>query len=79
MNLDDELTMYVVYDSPTDYPCEWVVRRFTTRDSQAVPKELIYRGSNLGEARRAIVQAAPNAIRFNRDLSDERQIVECWI
>lgn len=77
--MNDELSMYVVYEKPTDYPDQIIVRRFVARLGQPVPMELVYRGEDISAARRTILGLAPSAIRFGRDASDARAIFECWI
>jgi len=71
--------MFVVYDHPKDYPDDFIVRRFIALDGEAVPQEIVYRGHSLDNARSRIMNLAPSAVRFHRNQSDERQIVECWI
>ncbi len=73
------MDVFVVYESPSDYPGEIVVRRFTAEGGQPAPQKLVYRGTSLEDARETILKLVPHALRFARELSDERQIFECWI
>ena len=75
----EPLFIFVVYDRPTDFPNEIVVRKFTAVSGVPEPLEIIYRGLNLLDAQSKILELSPHAIQFHRDPSDESQIVECWI
>jgi hypothetical protein len=75
----EPLFIFVVYNRPSDYPDEIIVRKFTTSEGDPVPLEIIYRGKNLMDARSAVVKLSPHAIHFTRSAGDERQIMECWI
>jgi hypothetical protein len=70
------LSMWTVYEKPTDHPTEFVVRRFdctaqgpvATHDAYTGPLELI---------RESLLQAG--LIRMERHPNDEPQIVETWL
>ena len=73
------LTFYVVYDHPTDYPQEYVVRIHTTSrggtpvahtDLYARSKDYAYLESHLAEM---------GLYRLPRDPSDDPVIKETWV
>ncbi|HEY7234541.1 MAG TPA: hypothetical protein VH539_10355 [Gemmatimonadaceae bacterium] len=75
---DDALDVWVVYQSPRDYPGRWVVRRQRARRDGTVvpdPKPLIVCDS-LDVARSVLPRGLFRLPRFEQD---EPQIVEAWI
>ena len=72
----DVLSLYTVYDSPTDYPGEIVIRRFETHPNEARPMEA-YIFSSLDSARNAMELLG--LTRLVRSLGDQPNIVETWL
>jgi hypothetical protein len=73
------MNLYTVYESPTDYPDKYVVRRWEIVDPDNVPvaKEVFMIGSDLNEIRNALQKMG--LYRIPRDESDDKKIVETWI
>jgi hypothetical protein len=69
------IKMYVIYERPKDYPDRYVLRQWII-DEQPSPTGWFVLADTL-EAVRAFVP--PYCIRFERNPSDEPQIVESWI
>lgn len=68
---------YTVYFNPKDYPNKYIVRKFEVlSQKEPLPREVIYEGKSLYQARRAI---PCNCICFKRHNDDEKPIVETWI
>jgi hypothetical protein len=73
-----ELSLYVVFCDPSDYPGQYVIRRQVVTPSGAIehdPQPLCV-GRTLGYVRMFL---PPGLTRMNRDPNDEPQIVEVWI
>lgn len=69
--------IYTVYDHPTDYPDEFVIRRFKIEDrSVAVESNLFARGRTLEEVR---AQLPSNLVNLRRTAGDDEKIVEVWL
>ena len=72
-----ELTLWMVYERPTDYPHSWVVRRhYASAEgvrADPVPSAV---APSLEAARLAI---PPGLHRIERDPDDEPQIAEVWL
>lgn len=70
------LDMYVIYESPSDYPGKFVVRKHVVQNGRITPAdspEIIC--DNLAKAREAI---PPYLYRQPREMRDDRCIVETW-
>lgn len=77
MSERDELPMWTIYQSPTDYPGQFVVRRFVMRRGVVhVDAEPCFVAPTLDRARKALPQRG--LVRMERAPADERQIVEVW-
>lgn len=66
---------YVIYENPTDYPGEWVVRRYTLgfyATAMGKPKRFL----SLEDARGCIPQGLTC---FKREVVDDPVIVETWL
>ena len=68
--------MYTIYDSPTDYPGKFVVRRWEIDKGPAVPKETLAVKDSLIEARLAV---PVGLVRVDRSPGDDPVIVETWL
>jgi hypothetical protein len=66
-----KLPMFVVYEKPTDYPKEFVVRLFDCNQ----PTQYFILKTTLKEARKVIPR---NLVHFPRSVTDQKQIVETW-
>ncbi len=82
--LVDDLSCFVVYFNPRDYPGEWVVRQWQINldrdiDTLLMPTDYAIHVGSLEEARRAIVEAMPDAVCMPRHDEDEPQIWETWV
>lgn len=69
----EELNLYVIYDSPKDFPGKYVVRRWLL-DKPTLDYELF---SSLTEARQALIKK--NLYRIPRHRDDDTCIVETWV
>ena len=68
------LPMAVIYDKPTDFPENYVVRIWDTN----VPTNIAYISDNL-EACRKEIRALGLMVCLGRELDDDPCIVEAWI
>jgi hypothetical protein len=70
--------IYTVYDHPTDYPDEYVVRTWNTGDeTHPVPDtELFLRDKNLEKIRLEL--ASMGLTCLEKDGDDDEKIVESW-
>lgn len=75
--MEDGLRIFVIYDSPRDFPGKYVVReQRADRSGVSVAAAPLAVVDTLGEARRAV---PPGLFRIVRDPSDDPVIVESWI
>ena len=72
-----KLPMAVIYDSPEDYPGEYVCRIWDGGDGLH-PTDTIMEGRTLEEMQEDI-QAAGFTLRFPRTDGDDPAIVETWM
>ncbi len=76
--MSDALCLYVIYDSPLDYPGKHVLRRWTVIPMELAPDpEPLAVVDTLEEARTAL--PVDGLVNIGRYLEDEPQIVEVWI
>jgi hypothetical protein len=75
--MSSDLTLYVVYCRPRDFPEEWVVRRHFVKGGICwVDRELFARGDTLAAVRRAL----PVGLScIGREPGDDGAIFECWV
>lgn len=69
--------MWVVYDSPTDYPCQYVARRFVVvagKEDPVITQDMRVSGSLDGVRR----QIPPGLFRMPRFSNDDPCVVEVW-
>ena len=71
------LTMFTVYERPTDYPNAYVVRRFEIRPGGPEAGRLLGVVDTLEQAR-ALIPASADA-RLPRAADDPPQVVETWV
>lgn len=73
------MNLYTVYNSPSDYPNDYVVRRWqiTEQSKAPVAMNIIIIGKNLAEIRKQL--AAMGLYQIPRDVTDDKNIVETWI
>ena len=70
--MKEELTIWVIYKHPKDYPDNFVARKFIL--DKPTPEILI--GSTLEEIRKLL---PPGSTRFDRYETDDPVIIEAWI
>ena len=70
------LTIWVVYERPTDFPHAFVARRWEIEAGAIMATQEAHVASTLEAVRERI---PPGLVRLNRNWSDEPQIVETWI
>lgn len=74
--MDTEISMWVVYEHPRDYPDSFVVRRHdVVRGSTPRPTEEYHVAASLVEARQHV---PPGLYRQSRYEDDDQNIVEVW-
>lgn len=76
---DDDMVMstWTIYDSPSDYPDLFVVRRWEIRHGyEPVPTDDVRTASSLAQARRNV---PGGCVRFHRSPGDDPTIVETWM
>lgn len=73
------MNLYTIYNSPTDYPNTYVVRRWEIVTPENVPKamNIVMIGSDLDFIRNALREMGLFVIP--RDASDDEKIVETWL
>lgn len=73
---DTDMFMWVVYDSPADFPGRFVVRKWVIRKSGEQPTTEVYHAKTL-EGVRAMV--SHGLVCIPRDENDNPNIVETWL
>lgn len=71
------LEMWTIYDHPTDFPGEYVARRFNVTSFGPAATDMLIRGKTLDEVRHQLLVTGLVAIQ--RDPSDDPKIVETRI
>lgn len=75
----DSLDMLTIYESPSDYPGRFVVRRFQITAGGMRPDQFpLAVVATLAEAREAVQRSHPTAVRLSRVEGDDPIIVETW-
>lgn len=75
--INPALTMYVVYENPSDYPGKFVVRRWLIYRGVRNPTKLAHAvGTSLEDVRCSIPHGL---IQIDRSPSDDPVIVETWV
>lgn len=72
-----KLSMWTVYDHPTDYPTEFVARQFLTDGDGARPTANAFRANRLESMRMILRHAGLTCLM--RDHSDDKKIIETWL
>jgi len=72
----DVLTMWSVYDHPSDYPDAFVARKFEARGGITVATSDMFTAPTLNELRRLL---PPGLVCFPRNPDDDPVIVETWL
>ena len=75
----DPLVMWVMYESPSDYPNEFVARKWVIRSGAVHPIYTYYikRSSDIETIREELL--ALGLTRVPRNESDDANIVETWL
>jgi hypothetical protein len=72
---DTVLSLWTVYDHPSDHPAYWVARRWEIR-REAVPTGDLLKADTLDELRGLL---PPGLDRLPREPGDDPAIVETWL
>ncbi len=73
------MEQWVVYDHPTDYPDEYIARRWEiTKDGIKATDDVIA-SRELKYVRAHILRVMPGAVRLQRASDDDPKIVEVWL
>lgn len=73
-----DLIMWVVYDSPRDYPGKYVARRWMTGPyPDGLPTDEVIVSDDLEDIRDEL--SSRGLVCLERYPGDEPQIVECWV
>ena len=77
-NRRDHLNIYTVFENPTDYPGQFVIRRFESRGNppSVTPCEVVATGKTIEEVRDQLPQ---DLTRLDRHPQDDPKIVETWL
>jgi hypothetical protein len=70
-----QLSLYVIYDHPTDYPDSFVVRRW----EGLRPREVVAITKTIEAARKLLTDTMPDLTRLARSDQDDPKIVEVWL
>jgi hypothetical protein len=71
------LTIWTVYERPTDYACGFIARAFEITSTGPKPTGHVIKARDLEPIRRKLQRAGLTVLV--RDETDEPQIVESWI
>lgn len=73
------MNLYTIYDSPTDYPDTYVVRRWevVANEKDPVAKEVFMVDTDLFKIRTVLLNMG--LFLIPRDESDDEKIVETWL
>lgn len=72
------LSMWTVYDHPTDYPDKYVARRFDVDAKGARPSSSLIVTDNL-ETLRTILAIEMSLVCLTRHVWDDPKIMETWL
>jgi hypothetical protein len=75
--MTDALSIWTVYDHPTDFPTEYVARRSDVRGSRIDVTDHIISSTNLAIVRIAL--EARGLTKLMRDPNDDPKIIEVWL
>lgn len=71
------LSMWTIYDHPTDYPAGFIARRFEVDGSGARPTRDVITSDDLDALRAQLVRHGLTPL--SRALGDDPKIVETWL
>lgn len=72
----DALVIWTIYDHPSDYPGEYVLRSWKVADSGLYGGSVTAHHADLNEVRRVV---PPGRQRIERDPTDDPVILESWV
>jgi hypothetical protein len=75
---DRPLDMWVVYDHPTDFPDQYVARRWEVLRDE-MPTDDLKQHASLDGLRGLIIAETPCHYRMDRFDGDDPKIVEVWL
>lgn len=73
----DRLIIWTLYEHPTDYPNEYVLRRFDVEPDMAIGTKHCLTADTADELRDAAMRAG--LTRIKRNPEDESQVMESWL
>lgn len=73
---EHNLTIFVIYKQPKDYPQGWVVRRWVIDSEGVQPDLMCAHADSLALAREMIPQGL---VRFTRQKDDDECVFESWL
>jgi hypothetical protein len=76
-DVNDKLSIWTVYDHPTDYPSEFIARRFEVDVAGSRPTDDVLGSTSLDLLRNEL--AARGLTVINRMPADDKKIVEVWL
>jgi hypothetical protein len=71
--------IYVIYDHPSDYPDNFVVRRWTIQPGTFFPTDELWRHDSIEAARSQARRFSQHDSRIGRLQKDDPTIIETWI
>lgn len=71
-----DMSQWVVYDHPRDYPNKYVLRRWDIRGGSMIPTDDLHVADSLEAIRQAV---PPGLYRLGRFGEDDPCIVEVWL
>jgi hypothetical protein len=77
--LTQAMSMWTVYDSPSDMPGHFVARRFEITRHGSQPTDEYMSGQNLDMLRDLLTTLHPGLVCIPRSEQDEPHIVEVWL
>jgi len=75
--LSEPLILWTVYDHPSDYPHNFVARKFLVDDKGSTPTHAVIVADSIDCIRRQLVLWGLTCLTRSRD--DDPNIVETWI
>lgn len=76
--MTEDLEIYVVYDRPADFPDEYVVRRWITKEGKSVPDQFVCARSKSLDIIHGLMQR-DGLVFLTRDPSDDKCIVGTYL
>ena len=74
-----KMDQWVVYDHPTDYPDEYIARRWEINKDGITATDEVIASRELKYVREIIHLRMPGAVRLDRFPMDDPKILEVWI